>query len=102
MHYSLHSIPPERLATCDCYVQLLEALRQEVKTWRIGNVPNTEEWMRECAAWIVQLRTEDRAQDWMMLLTFAIHNHMGLSVHTASALLQQHVGEAMVKKGANA
>ena len=98
----MRSFPLRNIESCDCRIQLLEALRLEVQMWRIGNCPDMDAWMRECAFWIAELPTEDLAQGWMAMLTFEINNHLGISIHTASTLLQQHVGEAMLRKGATA
>ena len=85
---------------CDCRIQALDAIRQEIATWTISTVPDLEVWAHGVAAWIVELPTDDLRTFWPGLLALDLHDHTGMTLSRASLLIQRHVAARLARKEA--
>ncbi len=86
---------------CDCRIQALAAICDDISTWTIGTVPNLDEWAQTCAGWLLELPTDDLLQVWMAMVILALADNVGFSVQGASDFLQHHVGAALLAKEAS-
>lgn len=90
--------PLSGIDRCDCRIQALDAIRMEIASWTLGTVPDLEVWAHGVAAWIVELPTEDLRTFWPGLLALDLHDHTGMTVARAAALIQRHVGALWLTK----
>ena len=97
---SLLGRPLPGIDRCDCRIQALDAIRQEIATWTISTVPDLEVWAHGVAAWIVELPTDDLRTFWPGLLALDLHDHTGMTLSRASLLIQRHVAARLARKEA--
>ena len=97
---SLLGRPLPGIDRCDCRIQALDAIRQEIATWTISTVPDLEVWAHGVAAWIVELPTDDLRTFWPGLLALDLHDHTGMTLSLASLLIQRHVAARLARKEA--
>ena len=95
---SLLGRPLPGVDRCDCRIQALDAIRQEIATWTIGTVPDLEVWAHGVAAWIAELPTDDLRTFWPGLLALDLHDHTGMTISRASLLIQRHVAVRLARK----